>query len=663
MRWLMVLVLVACKGRKEEPVPVAAVADALVVAVDAGAPPTDAKAPDVVLPEKAPEARQVWVPKIADDATFEAYSKEVGGERFCKLVIDLKSDAVYYFDVNVYPVHKDFVFGAIYKKPITPAAKRLFDRNYSDDKPDFMLIYLVHHLQLDQWTFAYWDGDRAQPKHVRRAHKRIKETFHLGEKVRFRPDSNYQEGIAKQTGDVPFVLNDQLYRASEYAAFNKGVAVGTLRLVSPDVPEEDLVFAPEEIVVLRAPLSDITPVAGIISEQFSTPLSHVSLRAKGWGIPNIGLRGAQQKLEELAGKVVYFEAKDAEHVIRLATDHEVAEQARRVASRKVVTIPDADLAVGELRTLDKMRAKDEVIYGPKSSNLGEIIHANLAGFEVPAGFGIPFRYYQEHLRAAGIDKQITELLADPIAAKDPVARKAKLEALRNAIEAAPFAAELREKVEAGLAALPPNQGVFVRSSTNAEDLMTFSGAGLHDTKPNVKGLDAVCAAIKFVWASTWTLRAFDARAHAGIDQRKVYGSALVQVGVPATAAGVVATVHPTDPNDAKNYTINAKSGLGMAVVDGRKVPESLIVSWYNRGIRVLSRSDEDTRLVFDDAGGVREVPNPNKGKPVLTNEMAWQLAKVSKDLTKLFKHDKLDIEWVYAGTKLYIVQTRPLVGH
>jgi phosphoenolpyruvate synthase/pyruvate phosphate dikinase len=303
-----------------------------------------------------------------------------------------------------------------------------------------------------------------------------------------------------------------------------------------------------------------------------------------------------------------------------------------------------------------------VIYGPKSSNLGEIIHAKLTGFEVPDGFGIPFRFYRQHLEAAGIDQQIAALLADPIAAKDPVARKAMLEALRKAIEAAPFSAELRGKVEAGLAALPPNQGVFVRSSTNAEDLMTFSGAGLHETKPNVKGLDAVCDAIKSVWASTWTLRAFDARAHAGIDQAKVFGSALVQVGVPATAAGVVATVHPTDPNDAKNYTINAKSGLGMAVVDGRKVPESLIVSWYNRGIRVLSRSDEDTRLVFDEAGGVREAPNPNKGKAVLTNEMAWQLAKVSKDLTKLFKHDKLDIEWVFVGTKLYIVQTRPLVG-
>ena len=663
MRGCLVLVLLlACKAR-QEPQPVIAPAEPRVAATPVDAPSlvaVDAKEPETIAP--VPEARPLWAPKIADEATFEAYSKELGGERFLKLVIDLKTDAIYYFDVNVYPVHKDFIFGALWKKPLTPDAKRLFDRNYGDKKPEVIMAYLVHHLQQDVWTFAYWDGDRAQPEHVRRTYKRIKATFLHGDKIKFRPDSNHQEAIAKKTTDVPFVLNDQLYKAAEYAAFNKGVAVGRLRMISPEVPEADLTFLPEEIVVLRAPLSDITPVAGIIAEQFSTPLSHLSLRAKGWGIPNIGLRGAQTKLADLAGKVVYFEAKDAGHVIRLATDAEIADQARRAASRTVVTIPDADLSTSELRTLEQMRAKDEVIYGGKAANLGEIIHARLAGFEVPPGFGIPFHYYKAHLEANGIDKQLASLLADPIAGADPAVRKTKLEELRKAIEAAPFSPELRAKVEAGLAALPEHQGVFVRSSTNAEDLLTFSGAGLHDTKPNVKGLDAVCDAIKYVWASTWTLRAFEARAHAGIDQAKVYGSALVQVGVPATAAGVVATVHPTDPNDAKNYTINAKSGLGMAVVDGRKVPESLIVSWYNRGIRVLSRSDEPTRLVFDDAGGVREMPNPNRGKPVLTNEMAWQLARVSRDLTRLFKNDKLDIEWVYAGDKLYIVQTRPLVG-
>ncbi len=649
---LIVIAIAACKGKPATPppppVPVLAEAGVTLDAAETAA----ALVPDTAL------ALRLWSSRIDDAQTFAAYSKEVGGERFAKFVIDLRSDAIYYFDVNVYEVHKDFVFSVLYKKPRTKEAVRVFDRNYGAIKSDFLLCYLVHHLEQDVWTFAFWDGDLASPAHVRRAYKRMQETFHLGAQVRFRPDSNHQEAVAKRTTDVPFILNDQLYKLSDYQAFNKGSAVGTLRIVG--TADTEPTFAADEIVVLATTLPDITPVAGIISEAFSSPLSHVSLRAKGWRIPNVGLHDAAAMHAHLAGKIVYFEARDAEYVLRVATADEITAATAKRAAKKPIAIPKADLAAIDLEFLDTMEDDDARRYGPKASNLGVILNAKLPGFAVPPGFGVPFGHFDAHLRAAGLDKTIAALLADPVFAKDAAVRKRKLEELRAAIEAAPFDPALRTRIEVALAKLPADRGVFVRSSTNAEDLDNFSGAGLHDTRPNVKGLDAVCAAIKFVWSSTWTLRAYEARHHAGIDQSQVYGSVLVQTGIDATAAGVLATIHPTDPNDEKNYTINAKSGLGMAVVDGRKVPESLIVSWYNHGIRVLSRSDEDTRLVFDERGGVREIANPNKGQPVLTNKMAIRLADVGRRLTKLFKNNRLDIEWLFAGDQLYIVQTRPL---
>lgn len=85
------------------------------------------------------------------------------------------------------------------------------------------------------------------------------------------------------------------------------------------------------------------------------------------------------------------------------------------------------------------------------------------------------------------------------------------------------------------------------------------------------------------------------------------------------------------------------------------------MSWYNHGIRVFSRSDEAISLVFDEKGGVHEVPNEHKGRPVLTNKMAILLADTSRKLTKLFKNNKLDIEWVFAGRAVHRA-TRPLVG-
>jgi hypothetical protein len=653
--WLVAVALWACKKEPAKAPDVGVGSGTAVVTAPADA----AVAPDAA--EKAPElvpvtepARRLWTHELADKAAFDAYSTLQGGEQFAKFVIDLRSDTIYYFDVDVYKVHKDFVFGELYKKPKTREAVRVFDRNYTENKVDFMLCYLVHHVSQDIWTFAFWDGDRATAAHVTRAYQKMKSTFFAGDKVKFRPDSPYQEAVAKKLVDVPVILNDQIYQAAHYVAFNQGEAVGTLRIVPPDATFEDLTFAPTEIVILTAPLPDITPVAGIISEQFSTPLSHVSLRARAWKIPNIGLREARTKHGALDGKVVHFVAKGTDYRITEATPEQIAAQSAK--TKVTVTIPTADLAFTEMTPLSAIREAGVVQFGAKTANLGEIIFARLTGFEVPPGFGVPFHYYAEHVKPLGLDKLLAELPTDA------AARKAKLAEMKAKVIAAPVSDDLRAKITAALAALPGSDGgVFVRSSGNAEDLADFNGAGLYDTVANQRGIDQVLDAIKRVWGSQWNFAAYEDRQRAGIDQTKVMSSVLVQVGVPATSAGVLLTEHPTDPLDEKNYTINAKSGLGMSVVDGKKVPESLIVSWYNRGIRILSRSAEDTMLVFDEKGGIREIPNPNKGKAVLTNAMAILLAESARKITKVFRNNHLDIEWVFVGDKLYIVQTRPIV--
>ena len=667
---LMVVALIACGSKKEAPPqPVTPDAARAVVAIDApaklepdagvaaGSGSGSAAAP-------VPEVRKIYVEKIPDEATFLAYSKELGGERFSKFVLDLKTDQIYYFDVNIYPVHKDFIFGALYKKPKTPAAVRLVDRNYHEVKPDFMMCYVVHHVSVDQWTFAYWAGDKATPAHVARAYKKIKDTFFHGDKIRFRPDSDHQVEVAKKATGVPFVLNDELYKAQAYIAFNQGSSVGKLRIVPAEIPEEQLTFDPNEIVVLKAVLSDITPVAGIVSETFSTPLSHLSLRAKGWKIPNIGLVDAQTKLAALDGKIVFFESKGTAYTIREATEAEVKANAEKRAAIPRVTIPKVDLVADDLRTLDNMRAKDDVIFGPKSANLGEIIHAKVANIKVPPGFGIPFKYYDEHLRTNGLDKQLTALLEDPAVQKDVNLRKVKLEAFRKAIETAPMAKELCAKVETALGALGPvAQGVFVRSSTNAEDLPGFNGAGLYDTVANVVGKQALGAAIRKVWASVWTLRAVDERELSGIDHRKVYGGVLIQIGVNATAAGVLVTKNLYDPSDDKSFTINAKHGLGMRVVEGQKVPEQIVFDPSNDGTKIISRADDPVMLRFEPGGGIREIPVPAGAGVILTEARAKALATQVRAFMSVFTHGKpLDVEWVLEGEQFWIVQARPLVG-
>lgn len=667
----------SCKA-KEPPAPAA---DA-VAAVSASASVAASAAPDAAL-----RARPVWVSKLSSEDDFLAYSRETSGERFTKFVVDLKTKAIYYVDADLYPMHKDFIFAELLKTPRTKEAEREFDKNYGKDKPSFLMCYLVHHLtpsatpdggQSDVWSMAFWDGDKATAAHVRLAWSRMKETFYLADKVKFRPNSNDQEAVAAEVSEIPKITNDAIYKAAGYQPFHTGAAVGKLKIVRGTA---NPVFAPDEIVILPEPLTDITPVAGIVSQSFSTPLSHVNLRAAAWDIPNVGLKDAAKTYGSLEGKVVRFEAGATGATIRLATAEEIAEAKNAHADKTKVQVPKANLEAKALATLDNMRASEASAYGQKAANLGEIVNAKLPGVSVPPGFGIPISFYAAHLKTAGIDKKVEALLVDPKFKASIVERKTALEKIRHEIEAAPldpaFVTALTEswkkltgEADAGAPSHRPDGGdandvgVFVRSSTNAEDLPGFSGAGLYDTVPNVRGgADNVAKAVKKVWASVWNLAAYEERELYRIDHRQVYGAVLVQIGVAATAAGVLVTAHPTDPNDTKTFTINAKSGLGMRVVDGKKLPEIMLYNTYNRGLRIVSRSDEDTMLVFQPDGGVKEMPNPKKGDPILTNARVMKLADAAAKVRNVFPRDRpLDIEWVLKGEDVYIVQSRPFMG-
>ncbi len=614
---------------------------------------------------------------------FDTYCQTVANERYSKFLIDIHTDRIYYFDANAFAVHADFVLAELTKKWATssrvlgPLAKlynrwqvrerlRAYNRNYEAEKPEFLLGTVVHHLDQNIYTLALWEGDLASAADVRRVYDKMEATFYLGGEVKYRPNSTRQEDLvaSPELAGVPTITNDKLYKDAPYHAFTEGAAVGRLRIVRTGNPAE-LHFGTDEIVVLTEIVPDITPVRGLITEHFCTPLAHVALRARAWGIPHVGMKECSTTYADLDGKTVLFEAKREGAVLREATPQDIEADEQRRAGRPAVELPPADLDARELKWLPEIRVDEARAYGAKSANLGEIAHAAIDAFDVPSGFGIPVVYYAEHLERHGLLDRARTLVADERVCSEPAHREAELKRLRDDIIAAPIAAELETAIVEMLAARGPEpRRVFVRSSTNAEDLPGLNGAGLYDSIPNVSGVDEVAHAVKQVWASVWNLRAYDERAHFGIDHEAVYGAVLVLEGVNASAAGVLITANIFDGGSTNAYTINAKSGLGIGVVEGTSVPEQILFDVGEGGIEIMSRSDEPTILVFDEeSGGVKEVPNPIRGQPVLSDDQVRVLARGAEAVTQLFPDDgPLDIEWLFDGDRLRVVQSRPYIG-
>lgn len=608
----------------------------------------------------APQRHAPYVSEIRDAATFSAYALPVETDEVGKFLIDVKSGRIYYFDVNLYRLHQDFVIQVLFRRPLTDEERKEYFRNYHEDKPSYILGYVTHHRAAKRWTFSYWESDAIRPADVLRTREVLLKTFFIKD-IAFRPESTRQESLLAELKDIPTVTSDTLYKQADYRAFNTGKATGRLRVVPPGTSYESLFFEPEDIVIIQESYPDLPPVAGVLSTKFSTPLSHVNLRARAWGIPNATFKEAATRYASLDGKVVRLEVQGSTHTLRPATEQEQAAWQKASEAARTVLVPAADLEVRELRPLKRMRAKDARIYGTKSANLGEILHAKPKGVHVPDGFGIPFVYYQEHMKRHGFDKELEALLAEPRFLQEAPYRKERLEKLRARIAEAPIDEALLTQVETQVREQLGGKGVFVRSSTNAEDLKGFNGAGLYDTVPNVVGKDALGKAIKQVWASLWNFHAMEERKRFGIEPRSVYSAVLVQTGVNANAAGVLVTKNLYEPRDKHTYTINAKRGLGLSVVAGITVPEQVLYDLRYPGARVLSRSDDATMLVFDEQGGIKEVPT-GSAAPVLSEARARDLSLAAAKLVKVFPDSgPLDIEWVLEGEKVWIVQSRPFI--
>jgi phosphoenolpyruvate synthase/pyruvate phosphate dikinase len=168
-------------------------------------------------------------------------------------------------------------------------------------------------------------------------------------------------------------------------------------------------------------------------------------------------------------------------------------------------------------------------------------------------------------------------------------------------------------------------------------------------------------------AAKWRWRVcVEERAHFGIPHNQVYPAVLIQTAVNAAAAGVLLT---TDiwGHQAGTYTINAKWGLGMRVVEGQKIAEQILFDTDNDGTRVLSRSDETTMLVVNEKGGIMEKYVP-KAESILTEKRAKILGAAAKRVAKIFKDtEMLDVEWVLeineGKDKFWLVQARPYINN
>jgi len=488
--------------------------------------------------------------------------------------------------------------------------------------------------------------------------------------------------------------------AVAYEPYTPGVGFGTVRLLDvADLDGADLGY--QDILALDAAPFDVeTVVSGVVTGGRQAALSHLNVRSAARGTPNCYIEGAHDALAAWEGALARLECGGDDWSIREATPEE-AEAWWAGIRPDPVAIPAPDLehdrlaGLLELPTLDaERRALAASRYGAKGANLAALYQRIPADLQLQ-GFLVPFSWYDRFARETlwivdlgdglaghSFQQTLDAWLADPAFQADAALRGERLESLQAAMEEAPVDPAMIDRLERAILETWGTDDVTVRlrSSSNAEDALAFSGAGLYDSTsacladerdadeagpsrcdPDEPDERDLRRALTRVWASLWSPRAFDERGWYGIDHRLAAMGALVNTRSKDERVNAVAfTGDPVAADD--RFLVNAQLGAwDVVAAEPGVTPE----------VTRLATRDGEAFTIAREAASSQAAP----GEVVLDDGQLEALGEALWTIQRAFPVDfpadspapegadvLLDTEWkVLADGRLVVKQVRPFL--
>lgn len=625
--------------------------------------------------------------ELGCEADYESVKSEpltpiFGETDSVKVMVDLsEDDLVLFIDGERWYLHFDYVVekrqycedhGFTIVQPPTQAdpiyqeCRTYFNQTeyFSEDR-QYLFASIEHYRALDLYTIEFAPGDQITTEQILHAFRAISGRMWIRDTVKLRPSSQLQEERMQELADeVPMATYGEVFEGQTYQPLNAGVSFGYLRHLADQ--EAVGTATPRDVVLTDTVPTDISVVAGLMTAEFQAPLSHVNVLSHNRGTPNMALRDAltDPRVEPFLDQLVRFEVGLQDFSIEAASieDAEAYWAAHRPAEP---TTPAFDLSLTELVDLSGVRARhppptgDEEfpwipVVGAKATNYGELMQIDELAM-APA-FGIPVYFYEQHVVDNGIDVEIDAMLEDPDFQTDLAVRRERLAALRERIQTAPVSQELEDVLVAKLEADFPHQRMRFRSSSNAEDLQGFNGAGLYASHAGELdlGIDDVTQAVRNTWASLWNDRAFEERDYYRIDHHATKMGVLCHQSFQDEQANGVAITRNPFRDNSRAYYVNAQLG-DVSVVFSEAVPEQfLYYSFTPPEVEYLSHSS----LTF--------------GAAVLSPEQITTLIEALQSIHVHFYQYfgvglpqgqfGMDVEWKFASDgSLVIKQARPFL--
>ena len=177
----------------------------------------------------------------------------------------------------------------------------------------------------------------------------------------------------------------------------------------------------------------------------------------------------------------------------------------------------------------------------------------------------------------------------------------------------------------------------VRSSANLEDGQDLSFAGQFETVLDVRGVDAILAAIQFVWKTTQSpaIQAYLGQRGSGTQDLKM--AVIIQEMVNAKVSGVSFSRNPTTGLD--EVLVEAIRGSGEALVQDGVTPQRWINKW----------------------GTWTETPDAASSGHEIPIDIVDDVVHQTKQIAGTYRRP-VDLEWVHDGRSIRWVQMREITA-
>jgi pyruvate,water dikinase len=603
---------------------------------------------------------QSYSASLSNYEAYKAFKGKPLSDKFSniesvKIVYDLKSNKMYYFNSSLISHHYDFVTNYLnYDKDVEIFNKENYSATEKDR--DYLLGNLNHIKGTEKWIFELAASDRMPVSTIEKFYNLILKSTFIGPALKFYLNNpEKMEWFQQNKFKIPCVKSDYIFNEISYQEVVPGNSVGILKQYKIKDLETTKPNADEIIILDGTP--DILPdVKGIIVNELQTPLSHLVLLGKNRKIPIMAYTTVfkDNNIKKLISKKVALK-------IEIDTFY-IKESSKKIAQKNVSKKKEliADNSVTDLVDLNTIPKKGVNFIGAKAQNMAYLIAiAKETAFKTPEDpHAIPFYFYTQHIQKKSISPLINELLANPH--KDSTAWiKHQLKKIRDAIKKETINPELITKLNETFKNAAFKNFRF-RSSTNAEDLDDFNGAGLYDSKTGILGDSTKTfeKAIKQVWASVWNEGSYNERELFGIDQHTIAMGVLVHRSFPDELANGVIITQNIFRKNFPGITVNIQKGENSVVKPEKGEVCEQFTAYY-----LPSQTKEEEFNVDYTSNS-----NLNNNEPLLNRKEIIRLnlvsQKIETQMNRYWKKNSLnpvDIEFKIVGENrdLYIKQVRP----